>query len=848
METLQNLIALYIGILVFNMILSAVLWWRDRSPLYGLLFFVWASSFASAAAQGKLSQTDAQLILGFSSTYLNTWVLSRLISGLTELPFRPKWHHVSVATAAVLGAYVASLDIVPFWVAALPTSVAVAAPLLFMLWRAWRATPEVSITVGAMYLTCTLFGLHMLDFPFVRKIEAFAPFGFTIGLLILFGLSITAPAVILERLTVERTQLKEIDGLKNRFFANISHELRTPLTVILASIDDLIQRVGAQDAKNQLVVARRNASRQLTMIDELLDLAKLDAGGLRLNVGPLSLESMVRELVENHVPLANAKSISLTMANLGGELGALFGDEARLETVLVNLLGNALKYTPDCGQIRVEVDGRGEDSVSVAVRDSGPGIPEEDLPFVFDRFKQVNRKDQKKIGGVGIGLSLARELAELHGGTLRVESTLGEGTSFILTLPRGEGHVAHASVERRKFMNPESIQGRRRGDDRLKAVEQRLSQTLDVMVADADDGLQSGSLEYAKVLVVEDQDELRAIIAQALEPFEVITAVDGQDGWEKFESLRPDLVVSDVMMPRMKGTELCRRIKADASYRSTPVILLTARLGSEATLEAYANGADDFVAKPFHPRVLKARAKAQLQLRNLSMQLVSQEKLASVGTLAAGMAHEIKNPINFILNAARMMQEDMSDEETNEELLAAIVEGAERIEFIVEALQSHGRPHGRHEEVSAYDLERAVDSTLQLLMHRTQDLEVHRQLEDTPEVWASAGPVNQVLLNLLDNAVRSGAKNIWVSGAPSSDMYRVLVEDDGPGVPADRQQRIFDAFFTTRQPGEGTGLGLYLSRKLVREQGGDLSYRDRSGGGAAFEITLPRAERTEASS
>jgi C4-dicarboxylate-specific signal transduction histidine kinase len=318
----------------------------------------------------------------------------------------------------------------------------------------------------------------------------------------------------------------------------------------------------------------------------------------------------------------------------------------------------------------------------------------------------------------------------------------------------------------------------------------------------------------------------------------VAVADDGAQAWEIIRDQSPDLVVSDVMMPRMSGIELCRAIKNDPSLRSTPVILLTAKVGSEATLEAYAHGADDFVAKPFHPRVLMARIRAQLNLRALALHLAQQEKLAVVGTMSAGILHEVRNPVNAILNASRAMVSKSLDDATRRQLLEVIGDAAVRIEEITSALDTHARP-AEAGTTAFCDLREGLEATLKLIKHRLDGVTVHREFSTDRLAKASAGPMNQVLLNLLDNSLQMGAKNLWLSIDAEGDDLVVKVGDDGPGVAKEHVERIFDPFFTKRPKGDGTGLGLFLSRKMVEEAGGSLRVKDRSGGGALFIMVVP---------
>ena len=637
-------------------------------------------------------------------------------------------------------------------------------------------------------------------------------------------------------------QLKDLDRLKSKFFANVSHELRTPLTLILAPVEELAATTADPSRLQYLRVIRRNAYRLLRLIDDLLDLSRLDAGGLRLNLAEVDVRALAATVHENSMPAALAKSIAFTLV---AEPSArrIFADAHRLEIVLTNLVGNALKFTPPGGKIEIRAEDLA-DGVRVVVRDSGPGIPPDALPRVFERFFQVSSNEQRREGGVGIGLALAKELVELHGGTITVASTLGEGTSFTVFLPFGRDHIRPETIERREaaVQVPER---RRRAEDPSGAVPVLASGPA---VAPAALPPVSGRARRAKIVLAEDNLELQQFIRGLLEAeFDLFTADDGDEAWARVNRERPDLVISDVMMPGRSGTRLCNDIKTDPALASTPVILLTARVGSEATLEGYAHGADDFVAKPFHPRVLLARVRAQLRLRALGLQLAEREKLAVVGTLAAGILHEVRNPVNSILNAARVLAGGAAAPDLAAKLLAVIADGAQRIQGITTALESHARP-AEAGGLALCDVHDGLDATLLLLEHRMAGVPVHRDFAATARAAAPPGPLNQVFLNIIDNSLRSGAKNVFISTASDPQAVTVRIGDDGPGIPPDVVLHIFDPFFTTRKVGAGTGLGLYLSRKIVEDCSGRVRYQDRRGGGAEFIIELPAAKAPEASS
>jgi signal transduction histidine kinase len=635
-------------------------------------------------------------------------------------------------------------------------------------------------------------------------------------------------------------RLKELDRLKSKFFANVSHELRTPLTLILAPVEELTQATTNPNQLQYLRVVRKNAHRLLRLIDDLLDLSRLDAGGLRLNLAELDIRTVAATVHENSRPAAMAKGIDFTFEAEPSTM-KIYADAHRLEIVLTNLVGNAIKFTPSGGRIELRVDDQSS-GVRVRVKDTGSGIPPDALPHVFERFFQAAPTGQRRDGGVGIGLALAKELVELHGGAVTVASHVGEGSTFSFVLPFGRDHIRPEVIERRQEFTPREDLRRRTEDTASTAKPTGYTDQgrLPAVVAEQ---TPIGESRRARIVLAEDHGDVREFIRGLLEPeFELMTATNGDEAWELVCREMPDLVISDVMMPGRSGTELCRDIKAEPALKNIPVILLTARVGSEATLEGYAHGADDFVAKPFHPRVLLARVRAQLKLRALSLQLVEREKLAAVGTLAAGILHEVRNPVNAILNAARVLTGSKVDPSLTGKLLGVINDAAERIQGITSALEIHARP-AEAGGFTPCDVRAGLDATLQLLEHRMAGVTVHREYTTNVRAAAPPGPLNQVLMNILDNALRMGAKNLWLRVALHDQRLVIRIGDDGPGVPPEVAQRIFDPFFTTREAGGGIGLGLYLSRRIVETHHGAIWVEDRRGGGAEFVVELPSLQR-----
>ncbi len=641
------------------------------------------------------------------------------------------------------------------------------------------------------------------------------------------------------------------DQVKTDFLANISHELRTPLTLILTPLEDLLRK-GELPYRASLETMHQNAERLLRLVDDLLDLSQIEASGLRLRVSNVELRTFCERLANRFRPAADAHQIVLSSSIEEG-IEPIHADPHRLETVLSNLLSNAIKFTPDNGHVSLMVHST-RTGVRFEVRDDGPGLSEQDKAHIFERFYQGEQGTKMGVQGAGIGLSLASELVRLHGGALDVESTPEQGCAFFFTLPRGKDHYTHEVVERRSISIAPNAG--RRSEDRVpsaRPVSSKISRNALPSVALPSRGVadddESRAVYFergrkARVMIFDDNEALREMMARLLSPqVDVIAGPIGERAYQAIRDAHPDLVLADVMMPEVSGTDICQFVKNDPDLKNTVVILVTAKQGSDSVIEGYKAGADDFLSKPFHPRVLVARVRAQLKLRAFTLQLANQSRLTTAATLAAGVAHEVKNPVNAIMNAASVLKTGHNLESKLPKMLDVIENGAKRISDIVSALDDQVRP-ADGDERSLCNVREGLESAMRLLEHRMHTINVHNDYKSDVPVVGEPRQLNQVFLNIVDNAVRMQPNNLWLTlrNHEVPHLVEVRIADDGPGVPVDKREHIFDPFFTTRPVGEGTGLGLYLCRKIVRDFGGDIYVQDRKGGGAEFVITLPTRE------
>jgi signal transduction histidine kinase/ligand-binding sensor domain-containing protein/DNA-binding response OmpR family regulator len=399
---------------------------------------------------------------------------------------------------------------------------------------------------------------------------------------------------------IEANKLHEIDKLKSRFFANISHEFRTPLTLLLAPLENKLKQAQTPEEKAEFSLMHRSASRLLTLVNQLLDLSRLEAGTLKLNLKHTNLGNLITTITSQFASMADSKKINFQV-NVN-EAIELFVDHDKVEKIITNLLSNAFKFTPAHGSITLSIS-TGEPNktftegfAEIKVTDTGAGIATAHLNKIFDRFYQVDASSTRESEGTGIGLALTKELVELHKGTITVESEPGKGSTFTVWLPIGFLHLKADELT-------------------LEAQQVKpLSQYMEFELPE-NPSLRSEAASE-KVLVIEDNADLRIFIRNELEKtYSVLEAVDGEAGLKSAFEHIPTLIITDLMMPKRDGLQLCEILKNDQRTSHIPVILLTAKADIETKLQGLKTGADEYIAKPFVMDELLARIQNLLENR-----------------------------------------------------------------------------------------------------------------------------------------------------------------------------------------------------------------------------------------
>lgn len=406
------------------------------------------------------------------------------------------------------------------------------------------------------------------------------------------------------QLKIQSEKLMELDKAKSRFFANISHEFRTPLTLIKGPIEQLEHNFDEKLNIDTVKMIRRNANRLLNMVNQLLDLSKIDEGSLKLSPTEGNVYKCLRAAASSFNSHAAQRNIDYRVEIPPTLLWASF-DRDKLENVIYNLLGNAFKFSSDGSEISFLAE-YSEYILQIQVSDSGKGIPPEKLPYIYDRFYQVDSTNTREKGGSGIGLSLSKDLVELMGGTITVNSEIGQGTFFTVLLP-------------------------------IQEIKTRSKKAEQAMSFDADFKRRSKSFELSKpdkravpnILLVEDNTDMRHFIKeQLIEYYKVSEAIDGATGLQKAIAAPTDLIITDLMMPKMDGIELCKMVKTDVRTSHIPVIMLTAKAGMENKIEGLETGADDYLIKPFDGEELLARIKNLIEQRRTLRELYSNREVS----------------------------------------------------------------------------------------------------------------------------------------------------------------------------------------------------------------------------
>ncbi len=455
---------------------------------------------------------------------------------------------------------------------------------------------------------------------------------------------------------IESQKIKELDHLKSRFFTNISHEFRTPLTLVIGQINNVIPGIGESKIIEKLSVAKRNANRLLTLVNQLLDLSKIEGGGIKLEFVRKDVITFLKNLIYSFEAIASEKSISINFKS-EKEPFVIDYEPDKLEKITTNLLSNAFKFTPYNGTVSLIVSSESNETsqnemIQIEIKNTGTGIPEENLAKIFDRFYQVKDVNKLSFEGTGIGLALVKELVELHNGTVEVSSH-DEVTSFTLKLPVMQQN-AEVNIETPSPLEEES-----------KTILSSEELTESTIYSEISDNQIKGS-NKTQILVVEDNKDIRNYIRENLcETYNVEVATNGKEGLVKAQELIPDLILTDVMMPIMDGFQLSKEIRSDERTSHIPIIMLTAKATDEDKITGLDTRVDDYLIKPFNIKELQLRIRNLIEIRRKLRQKFSTATIIHPSEVTDDSVDQ-----KFLKKALEIIEKSMGEENFNVSALA----------------------------------------------------------------------------------------------------------------------------------------------------------------------------------
>lgn len=490
--------------------------------------------------------------------------------------------------------------------------------------------------------------IHILS-PLLKTWWAYALYlAAIIGLIFLFFLYRLKQVRAKHQLAIQQKEaehVKKVDEMMIRFFSNITHEFRTPLALIISPVEQMQKDMEATPAiKKKLSGVQRNAQHLLRLINQLLDLSKLEAGNMKLSLSRGEIKTFVEEAVQSFSQQADNKHIKLAI-DVAGSDGEYLFDTEKWEKILFNLVSNAIKFTPEHGGVMVKlfaIDIDDENKLMhLQISDTGIGIPEANLPFIFQRFYQVDDSRTRKYEGTGIGLSLVKELTELMDGSLDLVSKQGKGTTFNISIPVKKAIDKTIAEWNSPLLLPEDL--------------------TDPITITTSPGHSIDKNNLPLILVVEDNAELCEFIAQSLDKdYRTLIASNGAEGLKIAVEESPDIIISDIMMPEMDGYTFCKRLKSSVQTDHIALILLSAKASHESVLEGLDAGADDYITKPFHFDELQLRIH-NILLRQEKLRLLYQSQLSNPNS----ELNKTEVQHDFILQLYKILDGHLNDSTLN---------------------------------------------------------------------------------------------------------------------------------------------------------------------------------------
>jgi PAS domain S-box-containing protein len=679
--------------------------------------------------------------------------------------------------------------------------------------------------------------------------------------------------------------LAELDRAKTLFFSNISHEFRTPLTLILAPLQEWLASLEAQGSlpphppihpstlKHNLQLAHRNALRLQKLVNTLLDFSRIEAGRMNAVYEPTDLAQFTTDLASVFRSAIERAGLRFTV-DCPPLPEPVYVDREMWEKIVLNLLSNALKFTAS-GEITVSLHPEDSRQAIFQIQDTGSGIAPEHLPHLFERFYQVRGGQGRTCEGSGIGLALVHELIGLQGGAIAVSSTVGEGTCFTITLPFGTQHLPPERIQAARSLTSTAIGADFPVDEAARWLPEEGGETGSRGARERERGQASESLapQPPRVLIVDDNADMRQYLTHILSRHvHVEAAADGAAALAAIQAQVPDLVLSDVMMPRLDGFGLLQALRAAPPTREIPVILLSARAGEEAITEGLDAGADDYLIKPFTAQELISRVNAHLQMASLRKAALQEAKttLRQKDELLSVASHELNTPLVSILGWARLLRANPQNGAMLSTALDSIEHSATLQAKLVQDLLDASRMSAGKLRVhlQPLDLESVVEAAIATVTQSASEKEIPLTWTETviARVMGDRERLQQVVCNLLTNAIKftpqGGRVEVRLSLVPGQETLagdrepaasnvsqptinryaEIGITDTGIGIAADFLPHVFEQFRQAegKNSAKGLGLGLAIAHHIVELHNGTIEAKSAGAGkGTTLIVRLP---------
>jgi signal transduction histidine kinase len=827
--------------------------------------------------------------------YLFIWICIRPISVFATQEFGPPGA-CSLWLPCLITFYVGADILIGF------AYICISATLIYLVYTMRRTIPFqwAFAAFGIFIITCAVM-------PFLSVLTLWTPVSWLLAMVKLLAALTSVPIVLalpslvsrtlsffhLARLSDERRRQLEqahsdlealyeksqdLDRVKMAFFANISHELRTPLTLILGPTRTLLaaQQLG-EEQRNALLVVQRNALTLLKHVNDLLSLAQLEERPTALNTTKVDLALLLWGCAAHFEALAQDNRIAFIVERPASVQA--YVDAKRFQSICLNLLSNAFKFTPAGGIVRCMLRRKGEWAI-ITVQDSGPGIRPELRQVIFERFRQGEDDLTRRLGGTGLGLAIVKEFVELHGGSITVDDAPEGGALFSVELPLEL--PASTLPQPALFEVPVAL-------EQVSPCLPDLSRES-VYRQDSEQAHQFGATEgpLPLVLVIEDhQDMARFLMDVLTHEYRVVTARDGLDGLRKALTLQPDLMLCDIVMPRISGEQFVTQVRTHRALDGIPIMILSARADDALRIQLLREGVQEYLVKPFLPEELRVRAANLIAMKQarqvLQQDVVTQnqnlvflareasrhmrerqqaleelqranEQLAHASQVqrnfVAIVSHEFRTALAGIQGFSELIRQETFSQEEIKEYAGDIFTEAQRFSrMITDLLDLERIKSGQMSLIlERVDLNALVRDVVERLRPAAQRHSFDLQLDNLlPECLGDRDKLSQVITNLLSNAIKYSpdGKKIVVGSQVEQKFAQVWVQDYGMGIPPDALEKVFIPYFRVEAGAtrfiKGTGLGLSIAHQMIEMQGGQIWIESSLGQGSCFHFTIPLA-------